>query len=452
MGTVLMVAGMSLDLFFSHRLLTGFDESLLNRAQALAILTEQEEEGIGFEFVNEPESEFSMSDPQVFFQFWLLGGEVLKRSQSLGDSNLPLSTRPTSKNILRNLLLPNGQAGRMISIEFEPRMDDEAAAGSIQSQLVLLAVARERATLDNALMIIHLGLASTIVFLMGMLVLVTRYSITQGLKPLDDIRDQVANLDVTALNSRLSPAVPTAELEGVVTQFNGLLTKMERAFNRERQFSADVAHELRTPLAELRNLSEVAMRWPDDPTLAKEFYGDVLNATLQMEGITTQLLTLSRSEQINTTPNKELFDLPDLILSVWSKIKSGQSDSTTEPIFTGPSSLPINSDPEIIELILSNLISNALTYGEGQIECEHSVDNNILKLSISNQSQDLTTEDLSHLFDRFWRKDKSRTGDKHAGLGLSLVKSYADMLHFNVTVSLDESEKIFTVTFTGPVQ
>ena len=83
----------------------------------------------------------------------------------------------------------------------------------------------------------------------------------------------------------------------MVDQLNELLARLETAFRRERQLTSDIAHELKTPIAELRNLCEVGARWPDDPVTARKFFEDAWTIALQMERVVVHLLALARYDE-----------------------------------------------------------------------------------------------------------------------------------------------------------
>ncbi|MEZ5935593.1 MAG: histidine kinase dimerization/phospho-acceptor domain-containing protein [Alphaproteobacteria bacterium] len=263
----------------------------------------------------------------------------------------------------------------------------------------------------------------------------------------------MAVLDDRSLDSRLTLDQPAEELEGLVDQFNALLSRLQTAFSREKQFTADVAHELRTPLAELRNLAEVGRRWPDDQKLVRAFFGDVIEATAQMERIVVNLLALANGETCDIGKSKETFDLVGMLEEVWASRREGAMKKCLTFDYTGPERLCIDSACDLWFLILSNLFDNAVFYGldDSEIACTIDCEEQRLILRLTNAQHDLVQQDLAHLFDRFWRKDPARAGGQHAGLGLTLVKAYADQLGLKVEARLAEPD-IFEISLRGQVE
>jgi signal transduction histidine kinase len=125
-------------------------------------------------------------------------------------------------------------------------------------------MARSRRELDlliRSLYTVSFAVAALLASALGLLV---HFSIRHGLRPLDEIGHQVETLGAERLDLRIRPRSPTLELTPVVERLNALLARLQVAFERERRFSSDIAHELRTPLAELRSLAGVGARWPED--------------------------------------------------------------------------------------------------------------------------------------------------------------------------------------------
>jgi two-component system sensor histidine kinase QseC len=259
------------------------------------------------------------------------------------------------------------------------------------------------------------------------------------LRPLDDITRQVATLDVLTLHSGIQVQTHTRELAPVVNQLNALLRRLDAVFTRERRFSRDVAHELRTPLAELRTLADVAMRWPDDQQAVSAYFRDVQDIALQMERIVVALLALARCESGMQLPQKSRVNLRDLVEMSWRTIAREAHEKGVAFVCDVPAPLHIDTDGDMFIVVLNNLLSNAVTYSppHHQVRCTATLHAEQVRLSISNRTDTLTPEDLPHLFERFWRQDPARAVSHHAGLGLSIVKAFADVLALEIDVSLD---------------
>jgi signal transduction histidine kinase len=118
-----------------------------------------------------------------------------------------------------------------------------------------------------------------------------------GLRSLDRLTRQVRALDVTSLDTRVDVEAPPEEIAVVVEQVNALLDRLEGGFKRERRLSSDIAHELKTPIAELRSLCAVGARWPEDRVAVRKFFEDAEAIAEQMERIVVHLLALARYDE-----------------------------------------------------------------------------------------------------------------------------------------------------------
>ncbi len=230
----------------------------------------------------------------------------------------------------------------------------------------------------------------------------------------------------------------------ITEQKKGEALFLQECFDKEQRFTADVAHELRTPIAELRTMAEVALKWPDDPTQALPFYQDTLDAAIQMQQMVDNLLALARADLGVTSIQLSKVDIYDELQRCWHNYREQANskqlnfrvnDNLFTTIFT--------SAPEF-RLILNNILSNAIEYTpvNNTIEVKLSVDDNGLYcLRVSNQMiTPLTEQDLKDMFNRIWRKDDARSSENHAGLGMSLIQSYAQMLSLTVEVEVIEQQ------------
>ena len=468
-GALVLIANLALSIIVSTRLQAEYDVSLLAKARALVTLTEQDLEGVELDFADEFMPEFNAPESPEYFQLWLQD-DTLERSNSLGYGeddtplenfealayhDLPRFSTSSGEPRFRDLMLPDGRSGRLVQIDFLPQIDEDEQElhGEFQRHPATLVVAREREQLNVLLHSLHGVLFAISAFLIALIVLVVRFAVRSSLKPLKDIREQVEQLDADSLDSRLQPRRPTLELDAVITQFNALLNRLEAAFRRERQFSSDVAHELRTPLAELRNLSEVALRWPEDSAMVEDFLKEILGATLQMERIVINLLALARCEKGLEIVEKTEVDVASLVDAAWSRVLPEAQEKQLVFQREGAPTLKVCTSRDQLELILNNLFSNAVTYSPagGAVSCSVTKNGNTLQLSVANRAEHLESDDLPLVFDRLWRKDPARAGGHHAGLGLTLVKAYAESLKLAIQVAL-EPDQIFRITLSGAVR
>jgi signal transduction histidine kinase len=258
----------------------------------------------------------------------------------------------------------------------------------------------------------------------------------RGLAPLERVADQAARIDVRSLDRRFPGAGMPAELQTICARLNDLLDRLGASFDRERRFSADVAHELRTPLAELRNIAEVGLQFPG----GRDPLPDVLSATLQMERLVDALLALSRAEGGRQPVAHQRVDLARLAEETWAPFAAAAAERNLR-VSQRIAAASVETDPVLIAAIFTNVFANAVEYTPpgGAVDWELGPDGGLI---VSNDNATLGAADLPHVFERFWRKDPARSDGRHGGLGLSLARSFAQLIGATVTLELPRPERV----------
>jgi signal transduction histidine kinase len=451
-GTAVLVLAIQLGLntWIARRLSDEFDRALRTAASTLQGVTEQDNGELEFEFTHDLMPEFQAVTLPEYFQVWLTDGTVVARSQSLGNRDLPRSVHPAGVRF-SNLRLPDGRHGRMIEVAFVPLIEGGVPDGSPFS--AVLVVARGREDLDSLIRSLNAAAFGTAALLAGGLGLLIYTSVRSGLAPLAAIQRQVTALDAGRLDSRVDVQPATLELVPIVDQLNRLLARLQEAFERERRFSSDVAHELRTPVAELRNLAEVGGRWPEDRPAVEAFFRDVGSIARQMERTVATLLTLARSEGgIERTAPSD-FSLPELIAEQWEPLAPAAAEGGRSfHLRCEPAGFEaqVVTDREKLGLILGNLLANAAAYSPAgsTIACTVRQADGAVEVTVANPAPHLAEADLPRLFERFWRKDPARSDSRHAGLGLALARSLAALLGLDLTARLAPGQ-VLELRLTG---
>ena len=464
MVVVLSITTMLLYYLIAREAQTVFDTALLDKARAMISLTELDaEDGLEFDFTEGFMPEFEAESNAQYYQVWERGIDPLLKSPSLAGQDLPRLETKLGEHQFADLDLADGRSGRLIAINFLPRLeleddeeDDEVAGGSMDQQEIpvpqplTLVLARERETLDRMLLSIGL-LISTIMLLVAMVCgFMVRRMVGSGLIPLSSLARQVGNIDESKLDLRLSRAgVQSIELAPIEDQINHLLERLLAAFEREKRFSSNVAHELRTPLAELRTLSEVGKMVPDDRGQILAFFNDVADISKQMETVVLTLLELARSDAGLLRSDPEDIVLHEYCDLVWQQSVAEMS-TARQLVNRIPGDLVINTDREKLGMILSNLFTNAVSYSplDAEVRVEIEMQNNRVAIQVSNVTIDLIQEDIIHMKDRFWRKHKAHLVVGHSGLGLALVEALASIMGLKVNLRL-ENQRDFLVTISG---
>jgi two-component system sensor histidine kinase QseC len=264
---------------------------------------------------------------------------------------------------------------------------------------------------------------------------------------LQQLADQTAKINVNTLNLRIAADNLPGELLPIAKRLNESLARLEQSFEHERRFSSYVAHELRTPIAELRAIAELIIQYPD--TRTTETDQDILNIALHLESIVQKLLTLSRAERAELQINTEKINLLQFVTNICQTYDKKINERNLSIHLIIPPDLTLVTDKTLFKSIITNLIENAVDYApeKDEITIEIKDENSASTFKISNTAQDLTQEDIAHLFDRFWRKDTVRSPSSHIGLGLSLTRSMAKVLCLKLSVTLHSNSKIvFTLS------
>ena len=271
--------------------------------------------------------------------------------------------------------------------------------------------------------------------------LLIRFALQSGLKPLEAVGEQASRIDANSLQKRFPIAGMPAELIPIAERLNELLNRMEQSFERERRFSADLAHELRTPVAELKTMAEVAIKWPEQATA--ENYKDVQEISERMQGTIENLLMLARLENNRAQIAKEPIRLQEFTDSIWRSCSQQAAKRDLSLNISIGKDETMTSDPKLMGLILTNLLSNAADHApkKSSIKIIGATDENKDQIfATTNPAPDLKAEDVSHLFERLWRKDKARTNDSHSGLGLAIAHSCAEVLNLELTAKLADQK------------
>jgi len=460
-----MIVLLSLAAFFIYVRVSGhvenvFDTALFDKANALISLTELDEEGLEFDFAEKDVMfEFKPGNAPQYYQVWDKDGELLIRSPSLEDRDLPIIGTDTGQHQLANLQLPDGRPGRLIEITFIPRVeteDDEDDALARKraeippAQPITLVYAREREALDATLFATGLTIFGAIIAVLVFSALLIRRLVDSGLSPLSSLARQVGEIGESNLEARLThEGARSIEIAPIENQLNHLLERLQSAFEREKRFSANVAHELRTPLSELKTLAEVGRMLPAEDTQIGTFFNDVGEISGQMEKVVFTLLELARSEAGLLRSDPEDIELSRYCDEIWQHAING-GGTAKSLVKTIPEGLVINTDREKLGMILSNLFSNAISYSpeNAEVQLTTEIRNKKIVLEVRNASTDLRPEDIVHMKDRFWRRHKTHAGSGHSGLGLTLVDALARILQLEVSLQLD-SRQVFRVRISG---
>jgi signal transduction histidine kinase len=274
----------------------------------------------------------------------------------------------------------------------------------------------------------------------------------RALRPLRTITATARQISAASLSERLALGGPRDELTELADTFDGLLARLEASFTAQRQFIANAAHELRTPLARQRVISQVAVADPGASIESlRAAHERVLAAGAQQHQLIDALLTLARGQA--GLDKYEPFDLADLAGRVLAdRQPEAQGQDLTVHATLSPA--PTAGSPRLAERLAANLIDNALHYNlpGGQVEVITQTRDSRAVLTVTNTGPPVPSAAIDRLFQPFQRLTADRTsrGDG-LGLGLSIVQAIASAHHATITARPQpEGGLLIQVTFPRP--
>lgn len=357
---------------------------------------------------------------QYFVQIVQLDGRVVQLSENLRGQRLPGS----------DLLLKNLEVGqpRFITVQTNSgvRLHVASLPIPIGSQIVGVAeVASLMTNIDDSLLVVRRALLLGSV--LGLIFAAVGGSILAraALQPIKDITETAQQITGTHdLSQRIPAGVPTDEVGRLTATINDMLGRLDESFDAQQRLVADISHELRTPLTTIQGNVDLMRRGAaDDPAMRGEALAAIGNETARMRRLVNDLLLLAQADaglQLQLQP----VELDTLLLDVY---RQGQviSQGTGVRVRLGAEDQAVVlGDADRLRQLLLNLVDNAIKYTltGGDVTLTLKRQAGWVQISVADTGRGIPAEDLPHIFDRFYRADRSRTRPGGAGLGLSIAK------------------------------
>jgi two-component system, OmpR family, heavy metal sensor histidine kinase CusS len=252
----------------------------------------------------------------------------------------------------------------------------------------------------------------------------------RGIRPVRKMADTAARIRPSTLNERLERSGLPSELSDLAATFNGMLDRLEDSFTRLSRFSSDIAHELRTPLQNLRGEAEVALSQERKPGEYREILGSFLEEYQRLSNLIDRLLFLARAENPKTYIQREELDLKKELGLLQDFYGPSAGESGIALRVEAPEDLRAGLDRSLFQRAVGNLVENALKYtpAGGTVLLKSSNGSGNIRVEVSDTGKGIPPDQVSRVFERFYRVDPSRTPSSGgAGLGLSIVKSIMDL-------------------------
>lgn len=255
------------------------------------------------------------------------------------------------------------------------------------------------------------------------------FAVRLALAPLTTIRERAALVTVDTLDKRIPINQMPSEMVPVAQALNGMMARLEEAFERLVSFSSDLAHELRTPVSNLLTQIQVVLAQPRSDDAYRDALASSAEECERLSRMISEMLFLARAENAHVLPSVETVQLSEQIREVFEYYEVLAESRHVVLQSQGDASLLC--DRSMLRRALSNLISNAIRYGreDSTVMVTVSADTGWIQIDVSNQGDDIPAVHLAHIFDRFYQVSESRThaADGVHGLGLGLAITRAIM-------------------------
>ena len=296
---------------------------------------------------------------------------------------------------------------------------DAYLAASEDTDAGMLTVARPLEHVDDAVSTATALLAVGVPLVLVLLAVVVWVVAGRALAPVERLRRQVDCIGATELSRRVDAG--DDELGALAETMNRMLARIEHAQNVQRRFVSDASHELRSPLATIRQHAELADAHPDSTTL-EELSRVVRDEGTRMQDLVEGLLLLARLDERQQQPSGPV-DLDDLALDEAARLRGMGVQVDT----TGVGAGRVLGAPALLARAVRNLVDNAARHAERTVTLRVSSDGALVRLVVEDDGAGIPPEHRQRVFDRFARLDEGRARDEGgSGLGLAIVREIAE--------------------------
>lgn len=253
------------------------------------------------------------------------------------------------------------------------------------------------------------------------------YAIARGaMRPIKKIGYSAERVGSSTLHERIATRGLPEELLRLAETFNNMLDRLQESFARVSQFSDDVAHELRTPINNLRGEMEVALGKVRSNEDYHEILGSCLEEAARISRVIESLLFLARAENAREPFQREKIDVGKELAAVQEFYEAAAAEAGIDLRLSLAADLGARVDRTLFQQAVGNLVSNAISHTPtgGSVQITAHADPIWLYVGVADTGCGISTEHLPRVFDRFYRVDRARSGShRNVGLGLALVKS-----------------------------
>ena len=407
----LLVGAFALVALVRESLRDGLETSAEQRASAL--VDQIETSGLPEAEPADDDEDFAEPD-DVVWQVTDADGTVVRSSQPLSE---PLPTEDADA-----ALLPSSDHPYLV-------VTDDAQREGEQDYVVSVAASLEEVDDSTAALVTPLVVGLPLILLV---VGGTTWAVaTRALAPVERIRREVEQITGDRLDRRVPEPRSRDEIHRLALTMNQMLTRLEDSRDRQQQFVADASHELRSPLASIRQTAEVVRAYPG-ALPEGELADAVLEESVRMQRLVEQLLLLTRAEEGVVTRTHHDVDLDDLALAEARRISRSGLDVETSGVGAGR----VRGDKTALAQVVRNLVDNAVRHADRAVAVAVREAGDGVELIVEDDGPGIPAEQRQRVFERFVRLDEARARDAGgSGLGLAIVKEIVAVYGGTVTVS-----------------
>ncbi|WP_153772637.1 heavy metal sensor histidine kinase [Pseudomonas sp. MNR3A] len=270
----------------------------------------------------------------------------------------------------------------------------------------------------------------------------------RGMSPLRRLARQTATIGVGTLSQRLQRDDAPAELDALIEQFNAMLARLERGFEQLKQVSADMAHDLRTPINNLLGQTEVGLGQVREPHYYQRLLGSHFEELQRLSRMIDNMLFLARAEHADHPIDRTGLELAQELGRLCDYFEDLACERDVRLAWHGEGS--VWADAALLRRALANLLANAVRFAEpgSVIEVTAGEQGDEVLIRVRNRGQAIAPEHLESVFERFYRVDASRQhSSQSSGLGLSIVRSIMQLHQGRCWADSSEGATCFTLAF-----
>jgi two-component system OmpR family sensor kinase len=371
-----------------------------------------------------PEEAASLEDLIRYAQVWQADGVSLLRNQYM-TSDLPLDREHLARAEAGNLVWTesswNGMPIRALYYPLE--------RFGMAHERHVLEVAAPLAARNEMLWRVGLFLAALTLLMAGATFLGASWLAGRAIRPVHEVIDQAEAIRAGSLDRRIHAYAEVREYRRLVDVLNGMLGRIQSAFDAQRRFTADASHELRSPLTAMRGELELALRRERQPGEYRRVLESTLEEVVRLSRISEDLLVLARSDSGALRPRREEVSVAQVAERVVDRLRGQAREAGVEVVVSAGGGTLARVDPGLVGQAVWNLVDNALKYAPDGRRVDVRVARGDRAVVIRVEDSGPGFKEPSEAFRRFFREDAARThgtASDGTGLGLAIVRAVAE--------------------------